>query len=128
VITDTVGFIRDLPAELARAFRATLEEMADADLLVHVVDASDPDRDQHIRAVDGILADLELAAKPRFLVWNKCDRIPDAEVEQLVRAGGFAVSALDRSTFGPMLLAIERALWTDGKGELLPRVQTAGIA
>jgi hypothetical protein len=51
VITDTVGFIRDLPAELVRAFRATLEEMDDADLLVHVVDASDPDRDQQIRAV-----------------------------------------------------------------------------
>jgi len=57
VITDTVGFIRDLPEELARAFRATLEEMADADLLVHVVDASDPDRDQQIRAVDGSLLD-----------------------------------------------------------------------
>src|SRR5690242_4889946 len=95
VITDTVGFIRDLPAELARAFRATLEEMADADLLIHVVDASDPDRDQHIRAVDGILADLELAERPRIRVWNKCDRLPDAEVEALVRDGGFAVSALD---------------------------------
>jgi GTP-binding protein HflX len=122
VVTDTVGFIRDLPAELARAFRATLEEMADADLLVHVVDASDPDRDQHIRAVDGILADLELAEKPRLLVWNKCDRLDPREVEQLARAGGFTVSALDRSTFGPMLLAIERAMWTTGMtGDLLPR-------
>jgi GTP-binding protein HflX len=122
VITDTVGFIRDLPAELARAFRATLEEMADADLLVHVVDASDPDSDQHIRAVDGILADLALADKPRLLVWNKCDRLDPAEVEQLARGGGFTVSALDRSTFGPMLLAIERAMWTTGiTGDLLPR-------
>src|SRR4029453_252302 len=78
VITDTVGFIRDLPAELTRAFRATLEEMADADLLVHVVDASDPDRDQHIRAVTAILADLGLAEKPRLLVWNKADRLEAA--------------------------------------------------
>jgi GTPase len=126
VITDTVGFIRDLPAELSRAFRATLEEMADADLLVHVVDASDPDRDQHIRAVDGILADLELAERPRIRVWNKCDRLPDAEVEQLVREGGFAVSALDPATFGPMLLAIERALWTAGDGPR-QKLSTAGI-
>ena len=65
VITDTVGFIRDLPEELFAAFRATLEEMADADLLLHVVDASDPDRDQQIRAVEGILADLGLGEKPR---------------------------------------------------------------
>src|SRR5262249_53867064 len=69
IITDTVGFIRDLPEELIAAFRATLEEMADADLLVHVVDASDQDRDQHIRAVDEILSDLGLAEKPRVLVW-----------------------------------------------------------
>jgi GTP-binding protein HflX len=129
VITDTVGFIRDLPEELTRAFRATLEEMADADLLVHVVDASDPDRDQQIHAVDGILADLELNEKPRVLVWNKCDRLEPIEVERLGRGGGFTVSALDRSTFGPMLLGIERLLWTGGKhSELLPRVQTAGIA
>ena len=115
VITDTVGFIRDLPAELARAFRATLEEMADADLLVHVVDASDPDRDQHIRAVDGILSDLELAEKPRILVWNKADKLDETEAEYLANHGGFVVSALDRATFGPLLLAVERALWKQGK-------------
>jgi GTPase len=122
VITDTVGFIRDLPEELARAFRATLEEMADADLLVHVVDASDPDRDQHIRAVDGILADLGLADKPRILVWNKADRLDDTDAEHLANHGGFVVSALDRATFGPLLLAIERALWQSGKDTSLARV------
>jgi GTP-binding protein HflX len=120
VITDTVGFIRDLPAELARAFRATLEEMEDADLLVHVVDTSDPDRDQQIRAVDGILADLGLADKPRILVWNKIDRVSADEVELVTQhGGGFAVSALDRQTFGPLLLAIERALWQHGKDTAL---------
>jgi GTP-binding protein HflX len=123
VITDTVGFIRDLPAELARAFRATLEEMADADLLVHVVDASDPDRDQQIRAVDGILADLGLADKPRILVWNKVDKLAASEAEHLANHdGGFAVSALDRATFGPLLLAIERLLWQHGKETAIARV------
>ena len=123
VITDTVGFIRDLPEELARAFRATLEEMTDADLLVHVVDASDPDRDQQIRAVDGILVDLGLGDKPRILVWNKADRLSPEEAEHLANhAGGFVVSALDRATFGPLLLAIERSLWQAGKDTSLARV------
>ncbi len=114
VITDTVGFIRDLPEELTRAFRATLEEMADADLLVHVVDASDPDRDQHIRTVEGVLADLGLADKPRILVWNKADRVDERDAELLAR-DGFVVSALDRATFGPLLLGLERELWREGK-------------
>lgn len=116
VITDTVGFIRDLPKELVAAFRATLEEMADADLLLHVVDASDPDRDQHIRAVDEILSDLGLGEKQRILVWNKADQLDAADAEHLAQhGGGFVVSALDPSTFGPLLLAIERALWKQGK-------------
>ena len=123
VITDTVGFIRDLPEELARAFRATLEEMTDADLLVHVVDASDPDRDQQIRAVDGILVDLGLGDKPRILVWNKADKLSPEEAEHLANhAGGFVVSALDRATFGPLLLATERSLWQAGKDTSLARV------
>jgi GTPase len=123
VITDTVGFIRDLPEELARAFRATLEEMADADLLVHVVDAADPDRDQQIRAVEGILSDLGLADKPRILVWNKADKLAAAEAEHLANLdGGFVVSALDRATFGPLLLALERSLWQHGKATSLARV------
>jgi GTP-binding protein HflX len=116
VITDTVGFIRDLPQELTRAFRATLEEMADADLLVHVVDASDPDREQQIRAVEGILSDLGLGDKPRILVWNKADRLEPGDADYLAQhGGGFVVTALDRATFGPLLLALERALWQQGK-------------
>jgi GTP-binding protein HflX len=115
VITDTVGFIRDLPKELVAAFRATLEEMSDADLLVHVVDASDPDRDQQIRAVDEILNDLGLGEKPRILVWNKADQLEETDADHLAQhGGGFVVSALDRATFGPLLLGIERALWQQG--------------
>jgi GTP-binding protein HflX len=123
VITDTVGFIRDLPAELTRAFAATLEEMADADVLVHVVDASDPDREQQINAVVGILADLGLGEKPRILVWNKADKLTPEEADLLAREGGFIVSALDRATFGPLLLALERNLFAQGKDTQLARVQ-----
>jgi GTPase len=116
VLTDTVGFIRDLPADLRAAFRATLEEMADADLFVHVVDASDPDRDQHIATVEKILGELGLADRPRLLAWNKADRLGHADAEFLAsHGGGFVISALDRATFGPLLLAVERALWGAGK-------------
>jgi GTP-binding protein HflX len=122
VLTDTVGFIRDLPKELVAAFRATLEEMADADLLVHVVDASDPDRDQHIRAVEAILGDLGLSDKPRIIVWNKADRIEETDADHLAQhGGGFVVSALDRATFGPLLLGIERVLWQQGKDTQVAR-------
>jgi GTPase len=126
VITDTVGFIRDLPQELTRAFSATLEEMADADLLLHVVDASDPDREQQIRAVEGILSDLGLGDKPRILVWNKADRIDLLDADHLAsHGGGFVVSALDRATFGPLLLAAERALWQQGKDTPVARTAYA---
>jgi GTP-binding protein HflX len=125
IITDTVGFIRDLPEELIAAFRATLEEMEDADLLVHVVDASDPDREQEIRAVEGILADLGLGEKPRILVWNKADRLELADADDLARHGGFVVSALDRATLGALLLGIERALWEHGKEAFVARTAHA---
>ena len=85
IITDTVGFIRDLPKDLARAFRATLEELDEADLLLHVVDAADPAREQQIAAVEAILADLGLAETPRILVLNKVDLLPDEE-RALLRA------------------------------------------
>jgi GTP-binding protein HflX len=126
VITDTVGFIRDLPEELVAAFRATLEEMEDADLLVHVVDASDPDREQQIRAVEGILGELGLAEKPRVLVWNKVDRLEAADADHLAHhGGGFVVSALDAATFGPLLLAIERTLWAQGRDTPVARAAQA---
>ncbi len=73
VLSDTVGFIRDLPHDLVAAFRATLEEAADADLLLHVVDASHVSRDEQIAAVDTVLAEIGAAELPRILVLNKCD-------------------------------------------------------
>jgi GTP-binding protein HflX len=121
VLTDTVGFIRDLPADLVEAFRATLEELEDADLLVHVVDLGDPDHEQHISAVFGILNELGLGQKPRLLVGNKSDRVPPEQVERLADSvGAIPVSALDRATLAPMLGAVERELWKEGRAEPPP--------
>ncbi len=118
VLTDTVGFIRDLPPDLVVAFRATLEELEDADLLVHVVDASDPDFEQHMSAVVGILSELELGEKPRLIAFNKCDRLPGVngnEAERLAAAhDAIPIAAIDRNTFAPLLSRIERELWKEG--------------
>jgi GTP-binding protein HflX len=73
VVSDTVGFIRDLPHGLVAAFRATLEETVHADLLLHVVDASSAVRDEQARAVDQVLAEIPAGEAPRILVWNKID-------------------------------------------------------
>ena len=80
IITDTVGFIRKLPKSLFGAFTATLEELEDADLLMHVVDVSNPRFEQQIKSVEQILSDLGLGMIPRLLVLNKIDRIPVEEV------------------------------------------------
>ena len=73
VLADTVGFIRQLPHDLVAAFRATLQETTEADLLLHVIDASDPRRDEYTEQVDAVLAQIGAADKPRLLVYNKID-------------------------------------------------------
>jgi GTP-binding protein HflX len=118
IIADTVGFIRDLPRDLARAFRATLEELDQADLLLHVVDAGDPARERQTAAVESILADLGLAETPRLLVMNKIDLVPPEERAVLTRPDRglpvVAISAQEPATTAPLLAAIELALWRDG--------------
>ncbi len=115
VITDTVGFIRDLPKDLVSAFRATLEELSEADLLLHVVDAVDPASGAHIAAVERILGELGLDGKPRLLVYNKADAAGFAEAERLAREhGAVAIAARDPSTLPPLLARLERALWEEG--------------
>ncbi|MEJ7733261.1 MAG: GTPase HflX [Polyangiaceae bacterium] len=84
VITDTVGFIRELPKDLFAAFRATFEETADADLILHVVDASDPCRDQHIDTTERLLGELDLLGIPRILVFNKSDLVSPYELTRLL--------------------------------------------
>ena len=79
LLTDTVGFIQKLPTELVAAFRATLEELAEADLLLHVIDISHPNAFEHTQAVDKTLADLGVAEKPRLLALNKVDLLRTEE-------------------------------------------------
>lgn len=112
VITDTVGFIRKLPKDLFAAFRATFEEAADADLLLHVVDASDTARDEHERTVISVLEELDLTRLPRLLVFNKIDLVEPGEARRLERIHPDAalVSATHRETTRPLLECIAREL------------------
>lgn len=104
IINDTVGFIRDLPETLVAAFRATLEEISDSDLLVHVVDSSNPRAMQQIESVEKILADLHLNEIPQIIVMNKADLASDEEIANLQRQ-----ISLDRRTESVAISAIQRA-------------------
>ncbi len=111
VITDTVGFIADLPKDLVAAFRATLEELSDADLLLHVVDVADPHVEQKLKAVETILEELHLNETPRMLVLNKADLLAEHEVEAFAkRFGGIAVSAKTRKGLRDLIHAAEERL------------------
>jgi GTP-binding protein HflX len=112
IITDTVGFIRELPKDLFAAFRATFEETADADLLLHVVDAGDDARDQHITTTEELLEELGLAAIPRILVFNKVDLIEVGEARRLVlgRKDAVTTSARDRESTRTLLEMIASRL------------------
>jgi GTP-binding protein HflX len=122
IVADTVGFIRDLPRDLARAFRATLEELDEADLLLHVVDAADPAREQQIGAVEAILSDLGLAETRRILVMNKVDLLSEEDRARLAHADGdllvVAISARDGASTGALLEAVEAALARQGFAEV----------
>ncbi|MCA9566273.1 MAG: GTPase HflX [Myxococcales bacterium] len=112
ILADTVGFIEDLPDTLIQAFRATLEELDEADLLVHVLDAADPEVDAHKISVDGVLADLGLADRPTLLVWNKADLAEPEALEALVHEhGGLAVSAEEGTGLHGLLEAVDHALF-----------------
>jgi GTP-binding protein HflX len=95
ILTDTVGFIRKLPHQLVEAFKATLEELADADLLVHVVDASHLQLEEHVAAVESLLGELGLHDRPTIMALNKADRLEDrGALRTLVeRLDGVAISA-----------------------------------
>jgi len=115
IITDTVGFIRGLPKDLFAAFRATLEELEEADLLLHVIDASDPRHDEQAEAVERLLSELAVRDTPRLLVFNKADRAPDAASALAVRDDGVAVSSVTRQGFPELLARCEEILWKRGK-------------
>ena len=128
IMTDTVGFIRDLPKDLVAAFRATLEELEEADLLLHVVDAADPAREGHIRAVERILEELKLNEKQRLIVFNKCDKLTAEQVIELAaeREQSIAVSAKDVRTTKPLLVAMERVLWREDRLKDEPQLTDGG--
>ncbi|MFW6369180.1 MAG: GTPase HflX, partial [Myxococcota bacterium] len=141
LITDTVGFIRDLPRDLKAAFKATLEELEDADLLLHVIDAGDANLEAQKKAVESILEELGLAEKPRLLVFNKSDLLDGKASEtqgprQAARAaggerrlrsknlaaaqGGVAVSALTGAGLTELLQKAGSLLFREGE---TPKVQ-----
>lgn len=115
LVSDTVGFIERLPHSLVAAFRATLEEVAAADLLLHVIDASSPDRERHMEAVRAVLTEVGAARVPALDVFNKCDRLEPAERARLhaLYPGALAVSALTGEGRDELIAAMEGRLALD---------------
>jgi len=118
LLTDTVGFIRELPEELKKAFKATLEELYSADLLLHIVDASSPDLENHIKTVEAILDEMELRHVPRIVAFNKIDLLEDldpfqqATVKSLMEElDGVPISALTGFNIELLLKRIEENLF-----------------
>lgn len=114
VVTDTVGFIQKLPATLIAAFRATLEEIHDADLLLHVVDASHQNVRQHIETVLDTLAEIDVPPIPHILVWNKMDQLAGEHPALIDMGENFKaevfVSARDATGLAELFAAIEEVL------------------
>jgi GTPase len=140
ILTDTVGFIHKLPHQLVDAFRATLEEVNRADVLIEVVDAADPHRDEHRATVQQVLDELGAGSKPRLVVFNKVDLVErsalDGEAPAPAIAGQVFVSALTGyglDTLRAELAALLASLWVAvdvhlpyAAGELLARVRERG--
>jgi GTPase len=129
LLSDTVGFIRQLPTTLVKAFRATLEEVTEAALVLHVVDASSPLANEHIAHVTKVLAEIGAGTTPQILVLNKSDQLP-AGAESLARrlAPGhpaIAVSALTGDGLPALLEAIDGALPADPVAEVVFRFSAA---
>ncbi len=123
VLTDTVGFIEDLPKTLVAAFKSTLEELEEADLLLHVLDASDPDVAHHLDAVQGVLAELGLEHTPQILVWNKADATDPVVLRELLQGptgpaiDHIAVSAISGEGLDALVDRIERQLFRRGAAQ-----------
>ncbi|GAC1459976.1 MAG: GTPase HflX [Steroidobacteraceae bacterium] len=113
VVADTVGFIRELPHELVAAFQSTLTEARAATLLVHVVDASNPRRDEQIAQVDAVLSDIGAGGIPQILVYNKIDRLetpPHVDRDGYGRATAVWISARERTGLGLLTAAVAERL------------------
>lgn len=128
VLTDTVGFIRDLPKELTAAFRATMEELDEADLLVHLVDVSNPVCESQIESVENILEQLSLVHIPQLLVFNKCDTLLEQGIEPVQDSNDVLyVSAKTGFNVDTLLSVIAGNIWPGydplHKNEELPDVE-----
>ena len=115
LVSDTVGFIDRLPHSLVAAFRATLEEVAEADLLLHVIDAAAPDRDRRMAAVTAVLEEVGATRVPSVEVFNKCDQLGEGERARLAALypGGLSVSALTGEGREEVIAAMETRLALD---------------
>lgn len=123
IITDTVGFIRSLPKSLLGAFRATLEELDDANLLIHLVDCTNPRFLEQIKQVNSILAELDLDKKEQLLVFNKCDKLPEVKKSTPLLfmkikksrhdLNAIEIAANDRKSLQPLLQQLSSRFWTD---------------
>ena len=109
IITDTVGFIRELPWDLFAAFRATLDELHEADVLLHVIDISNGNFENHIATVEKILAELGINSKPTIRVFNKEDNFPDKPLLMTLsqKFNAIAISALKQETLKPLVEKME---------------------
>ncbi len=108
IISDTVGFIRDMPKDLFAAFRATFEEARDANLLLELVDVSDEEERTHKQETEKLIRELELDEVPKLRVYNKADRIEPALAEALGQEpNALVVSALDQNSLHALIDAIE---------------------
>ncbi len=128
LITDTVGFIHDLPKDLVGAFKSTLEELKDADLLLHVVDASDPDCEEKLAAVERLLAEIGLNNTPILHIFNKMDRADDIQLANLCRRhSGVAVSGIDRKSLLPLIEEASHRIGDLGSAEEETEYEQAAI-
>ncbi|MGH9377455.1 MAG: GTPase HflX [Terriglobia bacterium] len=136
LLSDTVGFIRNLPTHLVASFRATLEELDSADLLIHVIDASHPEWAEHSEAVDQMLESMGLASSPRLRVWNKADLIAETG-RRHIPPGDVVVSARTGEGISTLLLRLDEVLqgepmveaefnFSSADGESLARLHRLG--
>jgi GTP-binding protein HflX len=129
IITDTVGFIRDLPKDLLAAFKATLEELGDATLLLHVIDTANPHYEEQIESVEAILVELGLIAIPRLNVFNKIDKLDPDRLEVIRRReNGYYISARSREGLIPLLKAMETHLWRELVSEVILNTSSGNVS
>lgn len=129
IITDTVGFIRDLPKELMAAFQATLEELEGADFLLHVIDISSPSWEKQLLSVEKILEELDLLKIPQIRVFNKADLVSSEFAGNIAsRFNGIPVSSLSRKSLFPLLQQMEESLYRhDGTRPLFSEESREGM-